>query len=231
MNTSKQQYDAVTDFMIMGSQEVNTTFKFQPLGIANFRIRLIEEEINGKNEMIYCSERDDAVGVLDGMCDVLYVAHGAAATFGAEVTMIDWNHMYGIDVNVPMDAHTTLRNNRKVQDTLEQFKRGIQTGDQTVITDGLNNLIWSIFVYAKASNFDLPAAFAEVHASNMSKFCATEEEAEHSIAVRQEEGDDKYNDVYVAPVGNMFAIKRTADNKILKGLGYFEPNLEPFVGK
>lgn len=229
MNNSTEQYNAVAEFMKLGSQDVNTEFTFQSLGVANFRIRLIDEEINGKNEMIDCAGRDDTVGVLDGICDALYVTLGAAATFGVDVTNIQWNSLNPNSTVTVLPAHQTLMWHSRVEDAFAQFTRGVNTGDQITIRAGLKNLICNLFDYATACNFDLPGAFAEVHASNMSKFCPTYQHAEESIAEHRARGDDKYNDVYIAPVGDKFAIKRSADNKILKGKDFFEPNLAKFV--
>ena len=229
MNNSTEQYNAVAEFMKLGSQDVNTEFTLQSLGVANFRIRLIDEEINGKNEMIYCAERDDKVGVLDGICDVLYVTLGAAATFGVDVTDIQWNSLNPNSTETILPAHKTLLWHSRIEDSSAQFTRGVKTGDQITIRAGLKNLICNLFDYATACNFDLPGAFAEVHASNMSKFCETEAEALLSIEEHRARGDAKYDRVYVAKVGNLFAIKRADDHKILKGRKYFEPELQKFV--
>ncbi len=69
-------------------------------------------------------------------------------------------------------------------------------------------------------------AFDEVHASNMSKFCETYEEAKvstlHYCHVKRVEA---YNRL----VGKKFVIRRTSDDKILKGLKFFEPKLKQIL--
>jgi len=46
------------------------------------RARLIEEEVH---ETVEAIERGDLVETVDGLCDVLYVAYGAADVFGVEI--------------------------------------------------------------------------------------------------------------------------------------------------
>lgn len=68
-------------------------------------------------------------------------------------------------------------------------------------------------------------AFDEVHASNMSKFCTSTHEAQQSCF--------KYSDnnveAYYKKVGPVHVIYRSADDKTLKGINYFEPKLKAIL--
>lgn len=67
--------------------------------------------------------------------------------------------------------------------------------------------------------------FAEVQASNMSKFCKTEEEAKQTVEKRSIEQREPchYN-----KLGDIYIVYRTRDRKIMKSLSYFKPNLSQF---
>lgn len=65
------------------------------------------------------------------------------------------------------------------------------------------------------------SAFTEVMDSNMSKFCSSLDEVHASTS--------KHNDWYHKLVNGVYVLYRTADNKIMKGINYFKPNLEKFL--
>lgn len=67
-------------------------------------------------------------------------------------------------------------------------------------------------------------AFAEVQASNMSKTCATVDEAEETIRVRSEE----HGPCYYKEVEGVYIVYRESDDKVMKSINYFRPNLSQF---
>lgn len=237
MATIKTQIAQVANFMKVAGQETHTTSVAVSLGVAKLRHTLITEEISGKNEFAYCAERDDLVGMLDGMCDILYVVYGAALTFGVDITG-EYSSLE--DRTAPNKANGTLA---RANDTLKtihnleydasQFQYGYTQGYYSVILSSLALLVQHVYDYAELIQVDLDGAFNEVHKSNMSKFASTKEEAEASVAARKAQGDSKYDEVYVAGVVvdgvEHWMIKRTEDHKILKCMSFFEPDLSKFV--
>ncbi len=123
--------------------------------LTDFVVNFIKEETEELEQAI---ENKDIVGVLDGICDLLYVAVGNA-------TMV-----FGL------------------KDKLEQ-------------------------------------AYAEVQASNLSKVCETEELAKQTVIVRSEEQGEP---CHYEEVGDYFVVYRTRDNKVMKSLNYFPPDLAQF---
>jgi len=230
--TTKEQFDAVVEFMTVAGQEVNTTFVEPTTKVGNFRLSLINEEMTGAKELFDSIRNDNLNGILDGICDVLYVAYGAQATFGLEVT----DYVVPNVINVPSqlqpmsDADVLMR---RLVDSYEKTHRGLLMGDQNTIKSGLNSLIYSTIDIAVAHNFDLVGAFKEVHASNMAKFCKSAKEAEESIAQRMHEKPADYRGATVHEVQvngtSYFVIRRAGDGKVLKGLDFFEPDLNKFI--
>jgi len=67
-------------------------------------------------------------------------------------------------------------------------------------------------------------AYAEVQASNMSKSCVDYDEASQTIAVRSKE----HGPCYTKQVGDRWVVYRESDDKVMKSINYFAPNLEQF---
>ena len=120
----------------------------------NLRMNLLQEELDELEKAAY--ERD-IVEVLDALCDLQYILHGAVLDFG-------------------------------LQEVFEE-------------------------------------ACAEVHSSNMSKFCNSTWEAQESCKKYQFKGIETYYRL----VNGKHIILRSADDKILKGMRFFEPRLRQII--
>ena len=59
----------------------------------------------------------------------------------------------------------------------------------------------------------------------MSKSCATQAEAEETVKVRSEE---KNHPCHYEQVGDRFVVYRSSDNKVMKSINYFAPDLTQF---
>jgi predicted HAD superfamily Cof-like phosphohydrolase len=143
-------------------EEFNATFgklnNYEPTipsrRVTDFVVNFIREETDELEEAI---SENDIVGVLDAICDLLYVAVGnATMAFGLKEKLIP--------------------------------------------------------------------AYQEVQASNMSKSCATEQEALDTINARM----DKYGPCHYRKVGDRYVVYRSSDDKVMKSINYFPPNLEQF---
>lgn len=249
---SSKQYEAVTEFMKVGKQEVNTTFRFLTTKVALFREALIYEEINGTNELVDSVKKDDIVGVLDGLCDILYVTYGAMATYGcmpdihSDIEMFGDNRIGTGEIAARQSASLHLH---KIQSSYNKLVASSEGGNGTGIVEALNSLVMWCNQMARTWNLDLVGAFDEVHASNMSKFCSSIAHAKESILARLAEGEQlthspdtlakgeemirNYTGATVEEVstdsGSYFIIKRASDGKILKGTNFFEPDLSKYA--
>ena len=235
MNT-QHQLKLVQQFMTIGGQAVNSTTTYQSTKIADFRTALIEEEIYGKDELIESIQRDDLVGIVDGLCDILYVTYGAIATYG--ISMNDFK----LFVREPgstgklMFKHDAHYLERALTNAFQQYQRGVEVGDMTTISRGLTGIILEVNRIAEACNVDIIGGFEEVQASNMSKFCTSNYSANLSITERIA-ANDKNSEFYVGAKvvvlenngKSFFIIQRASDGKILKGIDFFEPDLTQFA--
>lgn len=230
MSNVKTQIQQVTEFMKVGGQDVNTIPTFVSYAIAQLRHSLISEEITGHDEFQYCAERDNLVGALDGMCDILYVTYGTALAYGIDIT----NRTAPTTANgqvVP--AHITYNTISTLIYDLNLYNEGFKSGRMSHIEESLNRIVSTVYNYAESIKVDLAGAFNEVHESNMSKFSETEEHAVKSAEHRLFSGDEKYRHVHSECVTvdgkDYWMIKRNSDGKILKSLNFFEPELAKYV--
>ena len=115
-----------------------------------------------------------------------------------------------------------------ILEELEEYKEACEKGDIVGILDALCDI-----TYVSLGNGTLLhglkgkiwEAYQEVQASNMSKSCATQKEAVETVRVRFEE---KKHKCHWEKVGDRYVVYRTRDNKVMKSINYFRPNLRQF---
>lgn len=138
---------------------------------------------------------------------------------------------------IPTEGIRELRFNL-IKEENHELVEAARNSDIIEVADALCDLRYVVEGAFRAYGFSPELAdelFDEVQRSNMSKTCATEEEAKQSvealfIAQHQLEGEsrEKYEFDYKAS-GDRWVVFRTSDNKVLKGINYSEPNLRPIL--
>ena len=128
---------------------------------------------------------------------------------------------------VPADTKLTNFVVDFIKEETEELAEAIENGDIVEVLDAICDLLY-VAVGNAAMVFGvkdkLMDAYAEVQASNMSKSCATKEEAEGTIAVRSEQ----HGPCHTKQVGDRWVVYRTSDDKVMKSINYFAPNLKQF---
>ena len=115
-----------------------------------------------------------------------------------------------------------------ILEELEEYKEACEKGDIVGILDALCDI-----TYVSLGNGALLhglkgkvwEAYQEVQASNMSKSCATIEEAKETVKVRSEE---KGHPCQWEQIGDRYVVYRSSDRKVMKSINYFAPNLNQF---
>ena len=115
-----------------------------------------------------------------------------------------------------------------VLEELEEYRQACERGDIVEILDAICDI-----AYVSLGNATMLhglkdkiwPAYQEVQASNLSKSCATEEEAMATIAQRSKEQDEP---CHFEKVGERYVVYRTRDRKVMKALNYFRPDLTQF---
>ena len=116
-----------------------------------------------------------------------------------------------------------------ILEELEEYKHACETGNITEVLDALCDI-----TYVSLGNGAMLhglkdkvwPAYQEVQASNLSKACSSEEEAQETVRVRSEEQKEP---CHYEKVGEYYIVYRSSDRKVMKNINYFRPDLSKFL--
>lgn len=108
---------------------------------------------------------------------------------------------------------------------------GAVVGDLIEVADGLGDIQYVLdgFFLECGLQDKKDAIMAEIHRSNMSKGCATPEEAEQTISMLVGALGTSESDYEYKLVGDLFVVYRLIDNKVQKSINYSPPELKAIV--
>lgn len=123
---------------------------------------------------------------------------------------------------IPSAARCQLRVSLLAEE-LDEFREAIEQNDLVAVADALCDLQYvlagAVLEFGLGDRFK--TLFDEVQRSNMSKACATVDEAEATVAHYQAKGVDCH---FIESDGK-YLVYRTADNKTLKNINYSPADL------
>jgi len=116
-----------------------------------------------------------------------------------------------------------------ILEELEEYKHACETNNIVEVLDALCDI-----TYVSLGNGAMLhglkdkvwPAYQEVQASNLSKACISEEEAQETVRVRSTEQEEP---CHYEQVGKYFIVYRTRDRKVMKNINYFRPDLTQFL--
>ena len=115
-----------------------------------------------------------------------------------------------------------------IQEELDELKFAVEGKNIVEIFDALLDITYvglgngALVFGLKDKMLD---GYAEVQASNMSKICNTIEEAEKTVKVRSEEQGEP---CHYKESNGQYVVYRSSDNKVMKSINYFRPDLAQF---
>lgn len=116
---------------------------------------------------------------------------------------------------------------RLIQEELDELKEAVEKDDLIEVGDALTDLQYvlsgAILEFGMKDVFR--SLFAEVHRSNMSKACRTEEEAQATMDHYKKEGVFAYK----KQVGEKWFVYRDSDDKLLKSVKYSPADLKEVI--
>jgi hypothetical protein len=115
-----------------------------------------------------------------------------------------------------------------VLEELEEYKHACEQGDIVEILDALCDIAYVSLgngTMLHGLKDKLWPAYQEVQASNLSKACSSEKEAQETVRVRSAEQEEP---CHYEKVGKYFIVYRTRDRKVMKNINYFRPDLTQF---
>lgn len=118
-----------------------------------------------------------------------------------------------------------------ILEELEEYKHACETGDIVEVLDALCDI-----TYVSLGNGTMLhglkdkvwPAYQEVQASNLSKACSSEEEAQSTVELRSKEQNEP---CHYEKIGEYYIVYRTRDRKVMKNINYFRPDLSKFFNK
>lgn len=117
-----------------------------------------------------------------------------------------------------------------IREELEELEAAIEDNDIVEIADALCDIQYvlsgAVLEFGLGEKFR--ELFDEVQRSNMSKSCASEEEAQATIKHYKE---NKGMDCYFKEIDGHFLVYRTDDNKTLKSINYSPADLNTIIEK
>lgn len=129
---------------------------------------------------------------------------------------------------IPSSDRAELRV-RLLQEELDELRQAIENKDIVEVADALSDLQYvlsgAVLEFGLGDIFK--SLFDEVHRSNMSKACATQEEADATIAHYQAKGQEAYSE----KSGEKYNVHRKEDNKVLKSIRYSPADLKSIIEK
>ena len=115
-----------------------------------------------------------------------------------------------------------------ILEELEEYKEACEKGDIVEVLDALCDITYVSLgngAMLHGLKDKVRPAYQEVQASNMSKACTSEEEAQETVEVRSKEQGEA---CHYEKVGKYYIVYRTRDKKVMKNINYFRPDLSQF---
>lgn len=114
-----------------------------------------------------------------------------------------------------------------IQEELDELKEAVEKNDIVGVLDAILDITYvglgnGALVFGLKDKIE--DGYAEVQASNLSKICKNEEEANLTVVKRSEE---QGRPCHWEKVGDGYVVYRD-DMKVMKNINYFKPNLKKF---
>jgi hypothetical protein len=116
-----------------------------------------------------------------------------------------------------------------ILEELEEYKHACETNNIVEVLDALCDITYVSLgngAMLHGLKDKIWPAYQEVQASNLSKACISEEEAQETVRVRSAEQEEP---CHYEQVGKYFIVYRTRDRKVMKNVNYFRPDLTQFL--
>jgi len=204
--------------------------------MSNFK-DIIEVELRNSVSLLRSLEDRDLLSMVPEIEWASVVAERIAAKFeGKYVPFVSEVEEFNALMNKPNNYEPTIPKEKGewmfvynfILEELEEYKQACENGDIVEVLDALCDI-----TYVSLGNGAMLhglkdkvwKAYQEVQASNLSKACQTEEEAQKTVEVRSAEQGEE---CHYEKVDNKFIVYRTRDRKVMKNINYFRPDLKQF---
>ena len=118
-----------------------------------------------------------------------------------------------------------------ILEELEEYKHACETNNIVEVLDALCDITYVSLgngAMLHGLKDKVRPAYQEVQASNLSKACSSEEEAQATVELRSKEQGEA---CHYEKVDKYYIVYRTRDRKVMKNINYFRPDLSKFFNK
>jgi len=153
----------------------------------------------------------------------------------ANVTFVDEVEEFNATFGKPNNYEPTIPEEKEwkfvydfILEELEEYKKACEEGNIIEVLDALCDIAYVSIgngTMLHGLKDKILPAYEEVQASNMSKSCATQEEA---VRTAEKRAIEQKEPCHWEKVGERFVVYRTRDRKVMKSLNYFRPDLSKF---
>jgi len=182
------------------------------------------KELTGEDEPVFYDDEDPIIWEVNNNIDA-----PPGVQFVNEVEI--FNSTFGKPNNyvptIPEKKETDFVYDFCIEEITE-YQEACRNGDIVEILDAICDIAYVTLgngVMLHGLKDKIWPAYQEVQASNMSKSCKTEEEAEETVTLRAKEQGEE---CHFEKVGDYYVVYRTRDRKVMKSINYFRPNLKQF---
>lgn len=229
------EFHRVFDYPVRKTPYLEVFDKDQKL--LSSRVAFLREE---RDEFLQHFETKNIVELADALCDLLYFAYGTGQCLGIDIDrLIKKNSIVTVRLDFSQNAVPEWKGlilGKLIMEKLDEisayidvFEKACVAKSFSIMEESLLIIIQKTFELGYCMNFDMDPMFREVHRSNMTKVCLTEEDAIESLNKYKESG------IYKQPVVRIkepyFLVYDDHLNKILKSFKWEVPNLQQFIEK
>tara|TARA_B100000497_G_scaffold2215_1_gene2592 strand:- start:2284 stop:2901 length:618 start_codon:yes stop_codon:yes gene_type:complete len=198
---------------------------------------IIELELRNSVSLLRSLEDRDQLSMVPEVEWASVVAKRIAAKFEGEyVPFVSEVEEFNATMGKPNNYAPIIPENKNewmfvydfILEELEEYKAACEAGDIVEVLDALCDIAYvsigngTMLHGLKDKLWD---AYQEVQASNMSKACINEEEAQETVERRSKEQNEP---CHYEKVGDYFIVYRSRDFKVMKNINYFRPDLKQF---
>ena len=193
-------------------------------------IKLLYSQVVDISMMSKIELGDDVIGEIQKLNNDIFQINENYVPFVSEVEEFNtvMNKPNNYTPNIPDEKEWMFVYNFILEE-LEEYKHACETGNIVEVLDALCDI-----TYVSLGNGAMLhglkdkvwPAYKEVQASNLSKACTSEEDAQATVRVRSEEQKEP---CHYEKVGRHYIVYRTRDRKVMKNIKYFRPDLSQFL--
>ncbi len=202
--------------------------------LVNFRLSLIEEE---KNELKEACDQKNFIEAIDAIADTLFVTYGMCHAFGInydEYRPTGFRTMVCDSGDVPdihiFDKKQLTDELLELEQLVVELKKFCMGNDMYKVMRSIDEIVCQCYKISSLFRVNIDKCFEEVFRSNMTKVCATEEEARETVEWYKQ-NEKRYADPSYrkSPNEKYWVVFDNATSKILKSIKFELPNLKGII--